>query len=180
MDAVLATCASQPEFLPVVVGSGFRKQEYVSPGLGASNPIRHVLTEAQTHFEGDPSITLLLSLGSGHPGIISLPRGGGIDDLYRMNQKLAVDCEEKAREIQEQIDQEGLYFRFSVDQGMQSDLGADVDELGWITSQTDAYLANLDTIKKIEDCVKNMGAGTVKVSLSLLSARHTDCSVCHY
>jgi len=87
-----------------------------------------------------------------------------------MNQKLAVDCEEKAREIQEKFDQEGIYFRFSVDQGMQNDLGSNVDELGWIASQTDAYLANLDTVKKIGDCVKNMGAGSVKISLSLLSA----------
>jgi hypothetical protein len=87
-----------------------------------------------------------------------------------MNQKLAVDCEEKAREIQEQIDQEGIYFRFSVDQGMQSDLGANVDELGWIASQTAAYLANLDTVKKIGDCVESMATGVAKISLSLLSA----------
>jgi hypothetical protein len=180
VDAVLATCAAQPEFIPATVGTGFRKVEYISPGIGASNPIRHVLSEAQKYFGGEPSISLLLSLGSGHPGVISLPRDGGSDALYQMTQKLAVDCEEKAREIQEQVDEEGVYFRFSVEQGMQRDLDADVDELGWIVTQTDVYLADPITVKKIEDCVHNIGSGTIQISLSLLSALYTSCLPCHH
>jgi len=169
VEAVLATCASQPEFLPVMVGAGWREQAYVSAGLGASNPIEQVITEAQTVFEGEPAISMLLSIGSGHPGVIYLPSSGQADDLYRTMHQIAVDCEAKAQEIQARIDQDGVYFRFSVDQGMQREYENDMQELGWIGAQIDAYLAKVETTRKIEECVGNLGSGMKSILLKTLS-----------
>lgn len=156
VDAVLATCASQPEFLAASIGSGFGKREYVSSDLCASNPVRQVIAEAYSHFEGVPNIGLLLSLGSGHPGIVSLSPNGGSDMLHHLMQGLLVDSQQRAQEIQEKMDRVGTYFRFSVEQGMQRNQPVDSEELEWIAAQTDSYLAGPDISRRIDECVERL------------------------
>ncbi|KAG8815596.1 hypothetical protein FRC17_000656, partial [Serendipita sp. 399] len=55
VDAVLATCAAQPAFLPVTVGAEDWKMEYIGAILGASNPIRELISEAHALFGGSAS-----------------------------------------------------------------------------------------------------------------------------
>ncbi|KAG8817631.1 hypothetical protein FRC17_011139, partial [Serendipita sp. 399] len=55
VDAVLATCAAQPAFLPVTIGTEDRKMDYIGAILGASNPIRELISEAHALFGGSAS-----------------------------------------------------------------------------------------------------------------------------
>lgn len=173
VDAVLATCTSKPDFAPAAFGSGYNRKEYVGAGLGANNPVRHVIAEAQSHFGGEPSISLLLSLGSGNPGIISLIQNGNSDDVNRVALEMMSDCEQKAQEVRQQIGPTGIYFRFSVEQGMQRDIHTLAEELGWISAQTESYLGTQETIEKVDKCVERMRSRSGDVTLNQLST----CSV---
>ncbi|KIM29935.1 hypothetical protein M408DRAFT_22387 [Serendipita vermifera MAFF 305830] len=102
VDAALATCAAQPEFASVHSGSGVKKREYISSNV-AINPIHEVITEAHLLFGGDATVASLLSVGTGHPGIISFPQSGGKASLLRTMREMMHDCEQRAQEMEERI-----------------------------------------------------------------------------
>lgn len=169
VEAALATCATQPAFASVSSGAGYRKQEYIGAALGQSNPVRDVITEAQLLFGGDSSVAFLLSLGSGHPGSIFFPSEGGLVELHRVMRDMINDCEQTAREIEEQIGRVGVYFRFSVEQGMQHSHPGLADEPTHILAQAQGYLNEPRTREKLNACVKNMEALSGLITLDQLS-----------
>jgi hypothetical protein len=168
VDAVLATCATQPEFLPISSGSGFKLREYIAAS-GAANPIYEVITEAHRLFGGDSSVTSFLSLGIGHPGIITLPSAGGEATLHRIMRDIMDDCEQRAQEVEQRIGRVGIYSRFSVEQGMQNDHPGGLVDAAWIVAQTEDYLAQHDTEEKLEQFVQIFGAQTGLITLDQLS-----------
>jgi hypothetical protein len=169
IDAALATCASPSEFLPVSFGTGYQRQEFIGAGLAASNPVGCVIDEAQRLFGGDSVVASLLSLGSGHPGILSLSRDSGIDALHRLALEMILDCEQKAQEIQQQIGQVGVYFRFSVEHGMQRGRFPQAQEFSSMLAQTESYLTNQETEEKLDHLVHNLKATVGVISLNQLS-----------
>ncbi|KIM21062.1 hypothetical protein M408DRAFT_112239 [Serendipita vermifera MAFF 305830] len=168
IEAVLATCATQPTFSPVSFGERYRKKEYVGPGLGANNPIREVIREAHSLFSGTSTVASLLSLGTGHPGIISWPSGGSDLDLYKVLRDTMSQCEQRAQELEERIGRVGTYTRFSVEQGMQNGHPSRAADPGWITTQTECYLDGPHSCNKLDSFVKNMGAEIGPISLDQL------------
>lgn len=169
VDAALATCAIQPTFAPIVSGKGFRKKEYIGAGMGASNPIREVITEAHLLFGGNANVTLLLSLGNGHPGIIKLPPSDGDLDLSRALWDVMNDCTQKAQEIEQQIGSTGMYFRFSVEQGMQNDHSTQFTDPSWIIAQTESYIDDPGTHNKLNAFVQRIDAAAQPITLDQLS-----------
>ena len=167
VEAVLATCAMQPAFTPVTVGQGYRKKEYIGAGLGTNNPIREVILEAHSLFGGTSNVASLLSVGSGHPGVVTLPSDGEGLDIYRVMQEMVNDCTERARETKEKIGRAGIYFRFSVEQGMQNSHLSQAMDLGWIIAQTESYLE--DNMDQLESFAKHHNAPVTLVTLNQLS-----------
>ncbi|KIM19886.1 hypothetical protein M408DRAFT_172127 [Serendipita vermifera MAFF 305830] len=155
VEAILATCATQPAFAPVSFGESYRKREYVGVGFGANNPVQELITEAHLLFGGESSVSSLLSLGTGHPGIISLSSQADSADLYRVMRDMMSDCEQKAQDMEQRLGPVGIYSRFSVDQGMQSHHLDQVTDPGWITTQTESYLTRHDTFQKLDLLVRN-------------------------
>ena len=168
IEAALATCAAQPDFAPVSSGSGYRKKEYIGVGLGANNPVRDLITEAHSLFGGDSSVASMLSIGTGHPGIISFPADGGDVSLRRLRDMMN-DCEQRAQEIEQQIGRVGIYFRFSVEQGMQNDSPAQAADPSWILAQTESYLTDAGICQKIGAFVHSIDSPSKVVSLDQLS-----------
>lgn len=152
VDAALATCASQPEFLPLSFGAWYDVQEYIGTGLGAHNPIYQVVTEARSFFRGERKVSLLLSLGTGHPGIIALEDKD--NSLYQLMHDMLRNSEQEAQEMQRQMAQP-KYFRFSVEQGMQK-IDSRAKIIDWIYAQTSAYLSLPDVTTKVDACVARM------------------------
>ncbi|KIM23596.1 hypothetical protein M408DRAFT_332227, partial [Serendipita vermifera MAFF 305830] len=140
IEAMLATCAMQPSFSPVKLGPKYKETEYIGASLGANNPIHDVINEAHSLFGKESTVASILSVGSGHPGIITIPSNGGEDKMYKVMREIMNDCMEKAREIKQKIGRAGIYFRFSVEQGMQNDHPTQVTDPGWIAAQTESYL----------------------------------------
>ncbi|KIM24761.1 hypothetical protein M408DRAFT_26728, partial [Serendipita vermifera MAFF 305830] len=169
VEAVLATCATQPEFAPVTSGSGHKARAYIAAS-GAVNPIHEVIAEAHLLFGGDTAVALLLSVGVGHPGIISLPQDGGEVGLHTLTRGMMQDCEQRAQEIEERMGRVGIYSRFSVDQGMQNNHAGQFDDLGWITAQTEDYLGRHETGEIFDLLAQRFG--TENGSITLDQLRH--------
>jgi hypothetical protein len=152
IDAAIATCASQPGFLPLSYGAWYESQEYIGAGLGANNPVHQVIEEATSYFSHQPT-AVLLSLGSGHPGILSLGSNNQTG-LYRLMQEMMADSEQEAQNIQRQMTLT-RYFRFSVEQGMQT-IDNRAKGLEWILAQTSGYLSHHDVMNRIDACVAEL------------------------
>lgn len=162
VDALLATCAMQPIFGPVTSGTRYKKQEYV--GVIAS-PLRDVISEAHSVFGGDSNVASLLSLGSGNPG--GVLAGEGQTEANKVLQDIINDCERSAQEIQQQTSRLGVCFRFSVEQGMQTD--RPISDISWIVAQTGVYLGDAATCDKLRVCANKLDARIGVISLDQLS-----------
>lgn len=117
VDAVLATCALQPSFLPAPIGSKFTQQEFIGGGTGASNPVREVMDEAQLLFGRDASVASLISVGAGCPEV----GGGSPADNFGVLGQILKNCEETAKAVEARLAPLGFYFRFSFEQGLRPD-----------------------------------------------------------
>jgi len=167
IDAALASCSAQPDFTPVSSGSGYKRKLYIAAGLGASNPVSEVITEAHTLFGGDSSVAFLLSLGTGHPGAIPVPPDGNVD-THRLMRDMMNDCEQRAQEIERRLGRVGIYFRFSVQQGMQNIHGGQAADPSWVASQTEAYLSDQRTSENIDALIQTFNAPNKHVTLGQL------------
>lgn len=169
IDAALATCVMPPTFTPIVSGKGFRKKEYMGVSVGTSNPIYEVITEGLLLFSGDADVASLLSLGNGHPGIISLPPSNEDLDLSRIIWDMINDCTQKAQEIEQRIGSSGIYFRFSVEQGMQNVHSSQIGDPSWIITQTESYIQDPGTCNKLDAFVQRIDAAIQSITLDQLS-----------
>jgi hypothetical protein len=145
-DAALASCSAQPDFAPVSSGPEYNRKVYVA---AANNPVSDVITEAHELFGGDSSVAFLLSLGTGHPGTIPVPPDGNVD-IHRLMRDIMNDCEQQAQEIERRLGRVGIYFRFSVQHGMQNIHGGQATDPSWISSQTETYLSDQRTSENID------------------------------
>jgi hypothetical protein len=143
-------------------------REYIAAS-GAVNPIYEAITEAHLLFGGDSSVASLLSLGVGHPGIISVPSTGGEATIHRIMRGIMLDCEQRAQEIEQRIGRVGIYSRFSVEQGMQNDHPGGPVDAAWIVTQTEDYLTQHETSEKLDLFLKAFGAQTGPITLDQLS-----------
>ncbi|KAH8823105.1 acyl transferase/acyl hydrolase/lysophospholipase [Flagelloscypha sp. PMI_526] len=115
--AIRACTAVPNAFTPITI----EDMSLVSAShLGHNNPITWALQEAKVQFP-DAELSCVASLGSGHPGPFSLQPS---DTSAPMNaaMHLARDSEEKAHEIAQLFHDQGrsgVYFRLSVEQGLQ-------------------------------------------------------------
>lgn len=141
--------------------------EYIGASLGATNPVREVITEAHTLFGGDSGVASLLSLGTGHPGVISFPSDEGVN-LNKVMRDMMNDSEQRVQEIERQIGRVGIYFRFSVEQGLQSDLLGPVADPNQVVAQTKNYLAKQSVGEKIGDFISNFDAAAKFITLDQL------------
>jgi hypothetical protein len=64
------------------------------------------------------------------------------------------DCEQRAQEFERRLGRVGIYFRFSVEQGMQKIYEGKTTDPSWVASQTEAYLLDQRTSKNIDALLK--------------------------
>ncbi|PVG02351.1 hypothetical protein CPB86DRAFT_725334 [Serendipita vermifera] len=167
VDAALTTCAHSPYFPPVIVDTPSSQGEYVGGSIGTNNPCKQVISEACDLFGGDTRVACLLSLGTGHPGITSLcPKNEGDDEEYlRVLQAMANDSEQTAESVNTQMGHLGIYFRLSVEQGLQT---KENSTLAWIIAQTKSYLDHKDTSRKVDHAIERLKLRQGLVALNQL------------
>jgi hypothetical protein len=78
------------------------------------------------------------------------------------------DCEQRAQEVERRLGRVGIYFRFSVQQGMQNIHGSQATDPSWISSQTDAYLSDQSTSESIDALLQAFNSPNKRVTLGQL------------
>jgi hypothetical protein len=156
VDAILATCATQGKFLPVTIGSSFNQQELMGGAMGASNPCHEVVEEVLDRFKPNKRIAVILSIGSGHSGLATASSLSTDEEWLKIMRYIVADCEKTAQEMRKTMGDDGVYFRFNVEQGLQEYHGAHVDRMTWVSAQTLAYLEDRETGRLLGQCVSGI------------------------
>jgi len=158
-QAALATSAATTFFEPVPIGNRI----FADGGLGANNPVDEVEGEAANIWcseSGDlkPLVKCFLSIGTGDPGIKAFEENI-FKFLGQTVVNIATETEETERRFiakwRKHFD-ENRYFRFNVDQGLQS-IGLDeYRQQGAMESATERYLVNQARKNRVRDCIENL------------------------
>ncbi|QRV88528.1 patatin-like phospholipase protein [Ceratobasidium sp. AG-Ba] len=148
-EAVCASMAHPELFRSFDVGRGPLRQSYVGGTLGCGNPIEHVLVEAKALFP-DRYLSSIVSIGAGHTRTIQISQPRLLNIMVSTNAEIAMkdiakDCEAAAQRMITRFQQvPNVYFRFSVEQGMQDVKLCDWEKLGEVKAHTAAYMRRAD------------------------------------
>lgn len=158
-QAALATSAATTFFDAVRIGD----RTFADGGLGANNPVDEVEGEASNIWcleTGDlkPLVKCFLSIGTGNPGKKAFD-----DSLVRFLGQTVVDIATETENTEKKFIarwakhfDENRYFRFNVDQGLQS-IGLDeYNKKGAMEAATGGYLTHTAQKFRLRDCVQNL------------------------
>jgi hypothetical protein len=169
VEAILATCATQPDFLPISIGPALSRKELIGGAMGSGNPTRELILEAYNLFGKDAHVSTILSLGSGRLGALTAPSTGEKEELADVLREMVKSCEQVAQEMETQVGHLGIYHRFSVEQGLQRIHGADLSDIDWLNAQVDSYLDEAQVSRKLDHCVESLRLRQGQVVLEQLS-----------
>lgn len=139
-QACRATSAAPTFFPPMQIGNP--PVAYIDGGLGYNNPIR-ALIEEKSHIWPDRQIGCIVSIGTGFA--VSRDVGRTVKPLFDKIKEMATDTEKVAREFAEEMkhrhgNEQKIYFRFSVQQGLEQVGLEEWREMGRIKVATHDYL----------------------------------------
>ena len=158
-QAALATSAATTFFEPVNIGN----RTFADGGLGANNPVDEVEGEAANIWCAEsadfkPLVKCFVSIGTGNPGI-----KGFEDSFVKFLGKTVVGIATETEETEKRFIarwrrhyDDNRYFRFNVDQGLQT-IGVDeYKQKGAMESATERYLIHQAQKNRVRDCIQNM------------------------
>jgi hypothetical protein len=141
-EAARATSAAPTFFKHIEIG---REQPFIDGGLGRNNPSRVVLDEAYALFRARP-IGCLLSIGTGHTGIISIKKPGLLQqvlptDVIEALRAILTDCEATHEDMRRLFTNlSNTYFRLNVEQGLQGIGFSEQEKLANVEAHTMQYM----------------------------------------
>jgi hypothetical protein len=168
-EAMFATSAIAPMFTPISIGKEFSTFEYISGDLGLSNPIREIIAGTLHIFGDEATVACLLSIGCGHSGVKSLPTTSNLTDRVEFLERVAMDSERVAQDIGAQMSKLRLYYRLSVDFGLET-----LQPRAWrdpktSIAQTSVYLQDLEVTELVDRCADAINTGHGSATLEQLS-----------
>lgn len=158
-QAALATSAATTFFEPVSIGD----RSFADGGLGSNNPVDEVEGEAANIWcseTGDlkPLVKCFISIGTGNPGKKAF-EDSMIKFLNQTVVEIATETESTEKKFiarwAKHFDQK-RYFRFNVEQGLQSIWLDEYKRKGAIEAATQGYLTNTAQKFRVRDCIQNM------------------------
>jgi hypothetical protein len=168
-EAILATLATPPLFDSVSISKDAAKFEYIGADLVLSNPARQVIAEAHMTFGSAEQITCIVSVGCGHPGLLSTPQNLKILNWSQFLERLVTDAEREAQSLDSHMGHLGVYHRFCVDKGLEKTEDTTTSDPGNIITHTCAYLADISVSRQLDLCVDSLKLREGIVSLGQLS-----------
>ncbi|KAH8818955.1 hypothetical protein DL96DRAFT_1715227 [Flagelloscypha sp. PMI_526] len=134
-EAARATTALVGIFNLITIGTAHVNERFVGGEFRWNNPAHELSVEIANVFPGR-EVACIVSIGSGHPLVLGL--SGDQHDIFR---RISEDCEQVANELFRRfVNIPDLYWRLSVEQGMQDVHFADAQELTTILTSTHSYL----------------------------------------
>ncbi|KAH8824041.1 hypothetical protein DL96DRAFT_245333 [Flagelloscypha sp. PMI_526] len=165
-QATRATTALLGLFGEIHIREGFAQQIFSSAEIRWNNPMNELIQESSKAFKpSEPSITCIVSIGSGHPRHLSM-----LDDKKDIFRRMALDCEQVADHMERRFtNQPDFYQRLNVQQGLQGlDMG-DITNVSQIISHTRAYLEEARTLRDIDLVVENLLSRQPRVPVNSIS-----------
>ncbi|KAJ7448180.1 hypothetical protein FB451DRAFT_1375448 [Mycena latifolia] len=152
-EAARATSATLGLFKPIEIGQGGVRPKYIGGCVGHNNPTSLVVAEAQQMYPSQP-IVLVVSIGSGHPDTIQIPRSPSLTAVAKILKSIATDCEriheDNARRFR---GTSNTYFRFNVLQGLQGFEDQQWGRSSEVSAHTRVYLGTEDAKSKLTGVV---------------------------
>lgn len=160
-EAARATTAAPTFFKQVVIEDDRGvKEAFLDAGLRFNNPAGIMLTEAHTLFGGGTNLGCLVSIGTGHPGIIGLPKPDAFQKmlptgLVNVLKDIATDCERTAADLARRFRKSSpRYARFSVSHGIGRISLEEWKRMHEVSTHTKAYMEELVVSERINEVVK--------------------------
>ncbi|KAJ7452292.1 P-loop containing nucleoside triphosphate hydrolase protein, partial [Mycena latifolia] len=150
-EAARATSATPGLFKPIEIGRGGVRPKYISGSVGNNNPTSLVVAEAQQMYPSQP-IILVVSVGSGHPDTIQIPRSPNLTAMAKTLKSIATDCE-RIHEDNARRFHGNTYFRFNVLQGLQGFEDQHWGRSSEVSAHTRVYLSTEDVKVKLRGVV---------------------------
>lgn len=158
-EAALATSAATTFFDQVSIGD----RTFADGGFGANNPVDEVEGEAANIWcpeTGDlkPLVKCFISIETGNPG--KKPFENGLTKfLSETVVEIATETEATERRFiarwARHLD-EGRYFRFNVEQGLQNIGLEEYKKKGLIQAASEGYLTHTTQRFRVRDCIRNL------------------------
>lgn len=176
-EACRATTAAPTIFKRISIGEeGCAKEEFIDGGIRCNNPTNQVIEEAQVLFEDDVTLGCLISIGTGHPGIIGLSKPDRFQkilptEMIGVLRSIATDCESIAEDVVKRfIDHKDIFFRYNVTHGAGSISLEEWKSMADVETHTKAYLEQVEISSSVNKVVGILqGLGSSNISLRSLS-----------
>ncbi|KAI9818649.1 MAG: hypothetical protein M1826_001372 [Phylliscum demangeonii] len=181
-EAVRATTAAVAFFKRIAIGP----EEFIDAGIKCNNPAIRLLTEAQDVFGGNRTLNCLVSIGTGHPGVIGLSTPNVFQNILSTNvvevlKQIATDCKGTAHELSQRFKKApGSYFRFNVTHGAGTISLQEWEKMGEIRTHTKAYLEETVVSAFVNEVVSLLcKPGDTRVTLTDACEYNFYFSACH-
>jgi ankyrin repeat protein len=157
-EACRATSAASSFFDPIAIGR--YKEEFVDGATGANNPVVELWNQAQLMWGPEPlegKIQCLVSIGTGIPAL--RPFGDDVIHIGETLVAIATETEQTAERFQRDkshLDNNGRYFRFNVDRGLDSIGLEETTKKREIAAATRRYIGSHEVSKRVQACVDSL------------------------
>ncbi|KAH8833176.1 P-loop containing nucleoside triphosphate hydrolase protein, partial [Flagelloscypha sp. PMI_526] len=163
-EAAMATCALVGIFDAITVYSTRISERFVAGEVRWNNPTHLLTMEVANIFPGQ-YVACIVSVGSGHPRVLSLSEDN--NNLFR---RLTEDCELLANDLFRRFSKvPDLYWRLSVEQGMQDIGSADIQELTKIFASTRSYLQTSRPSNDVDALIKVLTVAKSRTSVDVIA-----------
>ncbi|KAG8793095.1 hypothetical protein FRC12_003900 [Ceratobasidium sp. 428] len=162
---VLRATMAHPElFKSFQIGEKSLVSEWLVGGdVACSNPTWHVLAEFSA-LHPDLHVASIVCIGAGHARTIQIPKPNPLHRLMPTNvlmamKDIATDSERVAQEISARFQTTSdVYFRFSVDQGMQNARMSRWQEKSEVAAHTRTYMQKAEVNGQIDKAAQSLAA----------------------
>ncbi|KAH8814675.1 hypothetical protein DL96DRAFT_420319 [Flagelloscypha sp. PMI_526] len=161
-EAAAATCALVGIFRSITIGPASAGERFVGGEVRWNNPTHELTVEVANIFT-DRDIACIVSVGSGHPGVPSIS-----EDDNNVFKRISEDCEQVANDLSRRFSKvPDLYWRLSVEQGMQGVNPVDIQELTKILASTRSYLQTSRPSNDVDAMISVLAAAKGRTSVTV-------------
>ncbi|KAK4233637.1 acyl transferase/acyl hydrolase/lysophospholipase [Achaetomium macrosporum] len=156
-QACRATSAATTFFDPIAIGPF--DEEFVDGALGANNPVYALWNQAQDMWGNQlrGSLQCLVSIGTGVPSL--KPVRDDVFEIWATLTELATETEKTAEQFRRDksnLDDEGRYYRFNVDRGLEEIGLEESKKKKEIAAATRRYVESQAVFKQIKACANTI------------------------
>jgi hypothetical protein len=183
-EAARATSAAPTFFERIFIGTPPLEEPFIDSGLGCNNPVKQILIEAERIFPNQ-YIACVISIGAGHVTTTGLPSPGLPNELIPLDvaevlKKIATECEATAEDTESRFRSiANGYFRFNVEQGMETVKLAQWERLGEVKMYTEQYLRQGKVDRMVSSAAKALRERQEVLAAAHLSVYNLEGSIAY-